>query len=146
MNRKKLKKRLLILGLALGLSLYSVYELSVIRVYAEEYVYDDLNRLVKVIYDDGSYVEYTYDSNGNIVQTIVVNSSDDKTGEIPEEDGNADDAGDDEGNDDNIDNPVESDDSGEADVEKNQGSLWRILNIMFKLLRNYIEWLKSTFQ
>lgn len=38
---------------------------------AEEYVYDDLNRLVKVIYDDGGSVEYVYDKNGNILRTIV---------------------------------------------------------------------------
>lgn len=33
---------------------------------ATEYEYDKLNRLMKVTYEDGSYVEYTYDKNGNI--------------------------------------------------------------------------------
>lgn len=37
----------------------------------EEYEYDALNRVVKVIYEDGSYIEYSYDSNGNIVKTTV---------------------------------------------------------------------------
>lgn len=43
----------------------------VLNVCAEEYVYDDLNRVIRVIYDDGGSVEYVYDSNGNIVRTIV---------------------------------------------------------------------------
>lgn len=45
-----------------------------ILAYAEEYEYDDLNRVTKVIYDDGSYVEYTYDRNGNIIKTKVYNA------------------------------------------------------------------------
>lgn len=40
-------------------------------VHGEEYEYDALNRVVKVIYEDGSYVEYSYDSNGNIVKVTV---------------------------------------------------------------------------
>ena len=33
----------------------------------KEYVYDDINRLKKEIYPDGSSTEYTFDKNGNIV-------------------------------------------------------------------------------
>lgn len=40
-------------------------------VHGEEYEYDALNRVVKVIYEDGSYVEYSYDSNGNIVKITM---------------------------------------------------------------------------
>ena len=29
--------------------------------WAESYEYDELNRVTKVMYDDGSYVEYRYD-------------------------------------------------------------------------------------
>ena len=37
----------------------------------EKYEYDQLNRLTKVIYQDGSYIEYEYDANGNITHTQV---------------------------------------------------------------------------
>lgn len=42
-----------------------------------EYEYDLLNRLIKVTYDENNYIEYTYDSNGNITEIIAV-----KDGEI----------------------------------------------------------------
>ena len=38
---------------------------------AEEYEYDDLDRVVKVIYEDGSYIEYEYDNNGNITNIVT---------------------------------------------------------------------------
>ncbi len=70
---------------------------GVLTVCAEEYEYDDLNRVVKVIYDDGGYVEYLYDSNGNIVKVTVHKaessnpdgSSDSKAGEASEESGDS---------------------------------------------------------
>lgn len=37
-----------------------------------EYEYDLLNRLIKVIYDEDNYIEYTYDANGNITEIIIV--------------------------------------------------------------------------
>ncbi len=40
-------------------------------VFAVQYQYDALHRLVKVEYDDGSSVSYTYDGNGNITTTTV---------------------------------------------------------------------------
>ena len=40
-----------------------------------EYEYDKLNRLVKVTYGDGSYVEYKYDANGNLIEVHTVNKS-----------------------------------------------------------------------
>lgn len=39
--------------------------------FAENYEYDELNRVTKVIYDDGSYVTYVYDNNGNVIDIIV---------------------------------------------------------------------------
>lgn len=35
---------------------------------AANYEYDKLGRLVKVIYDENNYIEYTYDANGNITK------------------------------------------------------------------------------
>lgn len=40
-------------------------------VYAETYEYDALDRVTKVIYDDGSYVTYEYDASGNMISTQV---------------------------------------------------------------------------
>lgn len=44
---------------------------NVLYLQAEEYEYDALNRVTKVSYEDGSYVEYEYDSNGNILNVNV---------------------------------------------------------------------------
>lgn len=52
---------LLCLGLFLGSS----------KVQAEQYEYDSFDRVTKVIYEDGSYVSYEYDNNGNITKTEV---------------------------------------------------------------------------
>lgn len=56
--------------LAIGMLCISVAILP-LRVYAEKYEYDEFDRVVKVEYDDGSYVTYNYDKNGNIVDTFV---------------------------------------------------------------------------
>lgn len=40
-------------------------------VYAESYEYDALNRVTKVMYEDGSYVTYEYDASGNMISTQV---------------------------------------------------------------------------
>jgi YD repeat-containing protein len=37
----------------------------------ERYEYDRAGRLVKVVYDDGSTITYTYDKNGNIVAVVT---------------------------------------------------------------------------
>ena len=51
----------------LALSFTSVYAAGV------SYEYDELNRLTKVIYDDGTTTSYAYDSAGN--RTVVTEST-----------------------------------------------------------------------
>lgn len=41
------------------------------HVRAEKYEYDELNRVIKVTYDDGSYITYEYDRNGNVTSVKV---------------------------------------------------------------------------
>ncbi len=38
--------------------------------YAIDYVYDDLNRLIQVIYPTGEIIHYTYDATGNLLSVI----------------------------------------------------------------------------
>jgi YD repeat-containing protein len=35
------------------------------------YRYDDLNRLIEVVYEDGTRISYTYDAAGNLMQTVT---------------------------------------------------------------------------
>lgn len=51
-----------ILIIVLAVSLFA----PPVRIAAEQYTYDSMGRVQKVIYEDGSYEEYQYDSNGNI--------------------------------------------------------------------------------
>ncbi|MGN0400778.1 MAG: hypothetical protein ACI4HQ_00790 [Acetatifactor sp.] len=51
---------------------------------AEEYEYDDFNRVIKVTYEDGSYITYGYDLNGNIINTVVYTVEKEETSEKPE--------------------------------------------------------------
>lgn len=62
------KKMLVVLSMVIVLLvLITVPE----RVEGETYEYDDLNRVIKVTYDDGSYITYEYDKNGNITGVKV---------------------------------------------------------------------------
>ena len=63
--RMKKKKIFGVLGVAVMLCINASYAK------AEIYRYDELNRVIKVIYENGSYIEYKYDSNGNMIDTIV---------------------------------------------------------------------------
>jgi YD repeat-containing protein len=56
--------------------------LSASPVWAATYEYDDLNRLTKIIYESGDYIEYEYDAAGNIVGV----SSPDMTPPVPDVD------------------------------------------------------------
>ena len=71
-------KKLFLVG-ALVISILSVNS----RALAEEYEYDDLNRIVRITYEDGSYIEYQYDKNGNILKTVVHRNNGET--ELPEE-------------------------------------------------------------
>ena len=42
--------------------------------YAIDYVYDDLNRLVQVIYPTGEVIHYTYDATGNLLSVVQTES------------------------------------------------------------------------
>lgn len=60
-------KKKMITILAAGLCLFS----QAVSVYGADYEYDDLGRVTKVVYEDGSSVTYTYDANGNIVEVLT---------------------------------------------------------------------------
>lgn len=60
-------KKKIITILATGLCLFS----QAVSVYGADYEYDDLGRVTKVVYEDGSSVTYTYDANGNIVEVCT---------------------------------------------------------------------------
>lgn len=62
---------------------------SAIPAQAEEVEYDDLNRVTKVTYDDGSYVEYEYDRNGNIVSINVYDANEEQRNETENGSGQA---------------------------------------------------------
>jgi YD repeat-containing protein len=46
-------------------------QLNVQQPRATTYRYDDLNRLIEVIYADGTRITYTYDAAGNLTQTVT---------------------------------------------------------------------------
>ncbi|MDM8561993.1 RHS repeat protein [Candidatus Marithioploca araucensis] len=43
--------------------------------YAIDYVYDDLNRLVQVVYPTGEIIHYTYDVTGNLLSVVQTNQN-----------------------------------------------------------------------
>ena len=63
----KKREKILLLVMLCGMLLLR----SSLVVDAETYEYDALNRVIKVSYEDGSYVEYEYDANGNILNIEV---------------------------------------------------------------------------
>lgn len=80
-KEKKCKNRTIREGLCLWIKTFLIGGLmgtvllgNTLCVQAEEYEYDVLNRVTKVTYEDGSYVEYEYDSNGNILSVNVYNA------------------------------------------------------------------------
>lgn len=77
------KKYLAILGLSL------FFFMKTISIHAADYEYDDLGRVTKTVYEDGSSVTYTYDANGNIVEMKVdAEDGDDRGDEEEQEDKN----------------------------------------------------------
>ncbi len=64
-----------------------------VKVHAETYEYDALNRVTKVIYDDQSYTVYEYDANGNITNQNYYEKEESNTDEnIPPKDEEDDDS------------------------------------------------------
>ena len=97
MGKKQMKNVFLVCSVVLTILTMSVQGMKM-TVYAEEYEYDELNRVTKVTYENGETVEYVYDSNGNIIETIV----------CPESSAGS-------SGDQNTDNPIDAD--GSVDIE-----------------------------
>lgn len=79
-----MKKKMMII-LATGLCLAS----QAVSVYGADYEYDDLGRVTKVVYEDGSSVTYTYDANGNIVEVLTGMEWEDEEGNEENEAGSS---------------------------------------------------------
>lgn len=81
--RQFMKKGLLGVGILLCICLVNGLDVE-----AMEYQYDKLNRVTKVTYEDGSYVTYEYDANGNIVNTknFKVKKDEDPSDDKPSDD------------------------------------------------------------
>jgi YD repeat-containing protein len=60
-------------ALLISIVLIGLVVVSFSTSYAEttNYIYDELNRLIRVEYGDGSVVEYTYDKAGNRIQMTI---------------------------------------------------------------------------
>ncbi len=50
--------------------------------YAIDYVYDDLDRLVQVIYPTGEIIHYTYDATGNLLSVSQTESQSNNAAEV----------------------------------------------------------------
>lgn len=70
MRQKRIKKLFMVCSIIAATLTISVQGAEM-TVCAEEYEYDELNRVTKVIYEDGTTVRYVYDGNGNIIETVV---------------------------------------------------------------------------
>lgn len=110
-----MKKKMMII-LATGLCLAS----QAVSVYGADYEYDDLGRVTKVVYEDGSSVTYTYDANGNIVEVLTGMEWEDEEGNEANEAGSSGNGmasgGEQEGNK----TPGDKNQSGEADEGGNR--------------------------
>lgn len=60
-------------GLLIIVAVIGLFFTSAITSYAEtvKYIYDDLNRLIRVVSDNGTVIQYTYDEVGNRLQEII---------------------------------------------------------------------------
>jgi YD repeat-containing protein len=60
-------------GLLISIAILSLFITSVVISYAEtvNYVYDELNRLIRVEYEDGTVIEYIYDKAGNRLEKTI---------------------------------------------------------------------------
>jgi YD repeat-containing protein len=60
-------------GLLISIAVTGLFFTSVLTSYAEtiNYIYDELNRLIRVEYGSGAAIEYTYDKAGNRLQKAI---------------------------------------------------------------------------
>jgi len=60
-------------GILVGILAVGFFFLPGFRTVAQAvtYVYDDLNRLTQIVYDDGTVITYTYDEVGNRLQEQI---------------------------------------------------------------------------
>lgn len=68
-EKNKKSKMLLFYIIMIFIGTYSVL-INSNQAFAEEYYYDENDRIIKVIYDDGGSTEYTYDDNGNLIKIV----------------------------------------------------------------------------
>ena len=59
-----------------GIAILTIFPSFNSTAHADTYTYDDLNRLVKVAYANGSSISYSYDEVGNRLSTTVVDGRD----------------------------------------------------------------------
>ena len=121
---------------------------NIMEIHAEEYEYDMLNRVKKVIYEDGSYVEYEYDKNGNIVDIKVYESLSEEEYK-PEEEEKPSEEGDDtteESKPEEEEKPsVEEDDATAEDTNWLGEIFVAIIEILNNIVQSICEWIKSIF-
>lgn len=134
-----------------------------INTWAEEYEYDALDRVTKVIYEDGSYVEYEYDGNGNLLKTNVYNANPETDegeaggGETKEEEETkpSEGGGDSSGTGESTES-TETPESGESadvdipqedvDVPEEKNVVEKIIEAVTGFVNQIIDWFKSWFR
>lgn len=125
---------------------------------AEEYEYDTLNRVTKVTYEDGSYVEYEYDSNGNILNIKVHNEKADHkeeqgSEEIPPESDEESTDSDKEESTEGDDETGETEESGSSgtqedkDTEESQEESFmeKVVDTVKTVVQKVVNWFRSLF-
>lgn len=108
------------------------------------YEYDILNRLTKITYEDGSYVEYEYDANGNITKTNVYDATPEESdtsteasgdeSETPEESSDATESG-----------SESIEESGESTEEGSENVITRVISAIRDIFRKITDWFKNLF-
>lgn len=74
-------RRTVSIGLFLFIFMAFCQFIKPLQVYATTYEYDELGRVTKVTYEDGTGVTYTYDANGNLTEVITYTAEEGETTE-----------------------------------------------------------------